>query len=143
MHGSMYRYLPHALAHRGYTVEEIPVHHRKRQSGRSKFGIRHRMRGVFDLMTLAFISKFSGRPLHFFGSIGSVIGSIGFCTALYLTVLWFLGTPIGNRPLLLLAVLLILLGVQIISIGLIGELIIRSNPQSQRLPLYRSLDPEN
>ena len=137
--GSLYRFIPVLLYIQGFSVREIPIEHRARRHGTSKFGFMHRMRGMFDFFTVLFLYRFGERPLHFFGSIGSVILLAGLSTGTYLTVIWFQGESIGRRPLLLLSVLCVLVGMQLISIGLLGELFIRTHPSKEQLPHYKSV----
>lgn len=124
IYGELHRYIP-VLAHRkGFRISEIPVHHNKRKFGRSKYGMERYLRGFFDSVSVSFISKFYDRPMYFFGRIGLVSFAVGFVLCLILTVEWFVGAAIGTRPLLLLGVLLILLGVQFVSIGFIGDMLV-------------------
>jgi hypothetical protein len=112
------------LAHyRGYRIAEIPVHHRARAHGRSRYGLERYLRGFFDLITVTFMGRYRYRPLHLFGGLGLALGLVGFAVCLYLTVLWFAGNAIGHRPLLTLGVLLVVVGMQFLSLGLIGELV--------------------
>ena len=112
------------LAHqRGYRVAELPVNHRPREHGRSRYGIERYLRGFFDLLTVSFIGRYRHRPLHLFGGLGLALGLIGFAILVYLTVVKALGHAIGQRPLLTLGVLLVVVGMQFLSLGLISELI--------------------
>lgn len=124
VYGEMHRYLP-ALAHfEGFKVTEIPVHHHARKYGTTKFGLSRFVYGFLDLLTVLVTAKYMKRPLHFFGSVGSILAAIGFIINLVLTIDWFLGTKnLSNRPLLTLGIALIIVGVQFISLGLLGELI--------------------
>lgn len=122
--GSLFRFLPHLLQKEGFNVQEIPVHHRRRQCGVSKFSFRHRLRSIFDLGTVYFLSRYGDRPMHFFGAIGLCIFVAGLVCSGYLFSLWIQGMSIGNRPLLMLAILLLIIGVQVVSIGFIGELLL-------------------
>lgn len=124
IYGELYRYIP-VLAHwRGFKVTEIKVRHHSRPFGRSKYGLSRFGRGFFDLITVFFLTQYTRRPLHLFGWLGMVSFSAGMVINLYLTILWFMGhRPIGNRPLLTLGVLLVVIGVQFISFGLLAELI--------------------
>lgn len=127
LYGELHRYIP-ALAHyRGFRVGEAVVNHRPRGGGSSKFGLERYVRGMFDLMSVVFLGTYQGRPLHLFGIIGLVFFLLGFLINTYLTVLWFAGQGIGDRPLLILGVLLIIVGVQSVSFGLIAELISRTS----------------
>jgi glycosyltransferase involved in cell wall biosynthesis len=123
VYGELHRFLP-ALAHqRGYRVAELSVNHRPRLNGRSRYGLERYMRGFFDLLTVAFMGRYRQRPLHLFGGLGLLLGLMGFVILLYLTALKIAGHGIGGRPLLLLGALLVVVGVQLFSIGLIGELL--------------------
>ncbi len=123
LYGEMHRYVPALVARKGFKVGEIKVDHHPRKYGRSKYSLGRLLRGFFDFITVVFLTTFVTRPLHFFGSIGLFFGIIGFVFGAYLTILWFQGQGIGQRPLLLLAVLMVVLGVQFFSIGLIGEML--------------------
>ncbi len=123
VYGELHRYLP-VLAHwSGFRVTERPVRHHPRKYGQSKFGIGRFTHGFFDLLTVFFVSNYTRRPLHLFGSVGLVSFGLGFGVGIYLSWLWINGTGIGTRPLLLFCVLMMLLGIQLISMGLIGEMI--------------------
>jgi len=130
VYGDMHRFLPVFAYHDGFKVGEVAVKHKPRRFGKSKFGSSRIFRGFLDFITILLLTRFTHRPGHFFGSLGFISFGTGFLAAAYLTVLWFLGErPIGNRPLLFLAILLMIIGIQLISLGLLGELII-----SQRSP---------
>jgi glycosyltransferase involved in cell wall biosynthesis len=123
LYGELHRFLP-VLAHeRGYRVAELPVNHRPREHGRSRYGLERYLRGFFDLITVTFMGRYRHRPLHLFGGLGLALGGIGVLVCLYLTVLWLSGSAIGHRPLLTLGVLLVVVGMQFLSLGLIGEMI--------------------
>lgn len=140
VYGEMHRYIP-ALAHwEGFRVTEIPVQHRARQHGVSKFGVSRFLKGYLDLLTVMFTTRYIKRPLHFFGAVGSLFAVIGFVTDLYLVVEWSLGrTSLSNRPLALFGVAMIIVGVQLISIGLIGELIVKNNLEHQKFSVRERL----
>lgn len=124
LYGEMHRYIP-VLAHRqGFRVAEIAVEHHRREYGHSKYGVERYLRGLFDFLTTIFLIRYSDRPMYFFGKIGLLCLAVGLAICSYLTVIWFMGNPIGGRPLLLLGVLLILLGIQFISTGFIGNLLV-------------------
>ncbi len=126
LYGSQHRFIPLLAAQMGYRVTEVPVPHRPRQFGKSKFGARRFGRGYLDFIQVLFLTKYLQHPLRLFGSIGSLLGLAGAVILAYLTLLWFLGQrPIGNRPLLTLGVLLVLTGLQVVSTGLIGEMLRR------------------
>ncbi len=127
IYGEQHRYIPVVASQAGFTVTEEPVHHRKRTAGVSKYGWQRYLRGYLDLTTVLFLGRYQHRPQHLFGGIGTLLIVIGVLVELYLTIdkLAF-GNPIGQRPLLLLGALLIIVGVQLLSLGLIGELIANS-----------------
>jgi len=135
LYGEMHRFIP-VLAHwQGFSVAEIPVEHRERPYGRSKYGLARLGKGFFDLLTVMLNTRFQARPLHLFGWIGSAIGAVGSLILVYLVILWFLGRgPIGNRPLLLFGALMVMVGIQLVSTGLLGELITRE--QQAEKPTY-------
>lgn len=123
VYGEMHRYIP-VLAHwDGFKVTELPVKHHPRKYGKSKFGPGRFIKGFLDLLTVMITTRFMQRPLHFFGTIGTLITFFGFIVNLYLIVEWLLGkTYLSNRPLLLFGITLIIFGAQLISIGLLGEM---------------------
>jgi glycosyltransferase involved in cell wall biosynthesis len=124
LYGELHRYIP-VLGHwKGYKIGEIKVRHHLRTHGKSKYGLERFFRGVLDLITVMFLTRYIRRPLHLFGSIGLLLFSLGLIVNIYLAVLWFLGQGIGTRPLLLLGVLLMLIGFQVVSTGLIGEILV-------------------
>ncbi len=136
MYGEMHRYIP-ALAHSlGYRITEIPVEHRRREFGKSKYGFERYLRGFFDLLTVKMVTQYVKSPLYLFGRIGLISTLLGTAITIYLTVLkLFLGQPLYNRPLLFLGIMLILGGLQFISLGLISELIINRVVPEQGLPV--------
>jgi len=123
LYGELHRFLPVLAYERGYRVAELPVNHRPREHGRSRYGLERYLRGFFDLITVTFMGRYRHRPLHLFGGLGLALGGIGFLVCVYLTVLWLSGSAIGHRPLLTLGVLLVVVGMQFLSLGLIGEMI--------------------
>ena len=124
VYGELHRYIPALAAFDGYKVSEIEVIHHFRKYGKTKYGMSRFFYGFFDLITVIFVSKYTHRPLHLFGIVGLLFFTFGFGTNLYLTIKWFQGFGIGNRPLLFLGILLIILGIQFVSIGLLGEMIV-------------------
>jgi len=123
LYGELHRFLP-VLAHqRGYRIAELLVNHRPRAHGRSRYGFERYLRGFFDLLTVSFIGRYRHRPLHLFGGLGLLTMVGGGACLIYLTLLKAQGHAIGNRPLLILGVLLVVVGIQLLSIGLIGEMI--------------------
>jgi len=127
IYGELHRYIPVVAAQAGFRVTEVKVSHRRRTAGRSKYGWQRYMRGYLDLLTVMFLGRYQHRPQHLFGGMGTLLIFIGVLVELYLTVdkLVF-GHSIGQRPLLLLGALAIIVGVQLLSLGLIGELIANS-----------------
>ena len=123
LYGELHRFIPVLASYRGFRVAEIPVNHRARQHGRSRYGPERYLRGFFDLLSVTFMGRYRQRPLHLFGGLGVLMGAVGFVVLLYLTVIWFWGAGIGNRPLLTLGVLLMVVGIQLVSLGLLSELI--------------------
>jgi len=143
LYGAQYRFIP-AFAHwQGYRVTEVPVAHRPRRHGRSKYGWGRLLAGFLDLFTMLFLTRFRRRPLHLFGSLGLVCLIAGLIINAYLTVLWFGGEVLSQRPLLLLGVLLMVMGVQFLSIGLLGEMLSRSHGGGeQERPAYEEIEAE-
>ena len=123
LYGEQHRFIP-ALAHaNGFKVGEVQVRHHPRKFGHTKFGGKRFIEGIFDLITVLFITRYIRKPLHFFGIAGLALLLAGGCTLTYLVIGWFMGRWIGDRPLFLLSVLLIILGIQFISTGLLGEML--------------------
>jgi len=136
LYGEMHRCIPALANSLGYKVAEIPVQHRAREFGRSKYGIERYLRGFFDLLTVKMVTHYSKSPLYLFGRIGLISTVMGGALTLYLSILKiFWGQPLSNRPLLFLGILLILGGLQFISLGLISELIVNRVTSRQRLPI--------
>lgn len=132
IYGELHRYIPVLAYRNGFRITEITVEHHKRKHGASKYGFERYMRGALDSLTTTFLLKYSDRPMYFFGRLGIWSGLIGFAICVYMTVLWIIGTkPIGNRPLLTLGVLLIMIGIQFISTGFIGNLMV-DNAKKER-----------
>jgi glycosyltransferase involved in cell wall biosynthesis len=129
--GDQYRYIPVLASAEGFTVSELAVNHRPRKYGRSKYGLERYLRGFLDLLTILFIGRFRQRPMHLFGGIGMVFIVVGVLISAYLSVLRLTGEAIGARPLLLLGVLLIVVGVQLFTIGLVSEMIQRYHLRPQ------------
>jgi glycosyltransferase involved in cell wall biosynthesis len=137
LYGEMHRFIPAIADERGAQVAELKVNHRPRLRGKSKYGIARTLRVALDLLTVKFLNSYSTRPSHVFGPIGVMSGLTGFAIALYLTVQKFVyEADIGSRPLLLLAVLLIFIGFQFITMGLLGEMLARTYHESQERPVY-------
>ncbi|MGH2991710.1 MAG: glycosyltransferase family 2 protein [Solirubrobacterales bacterium] len=124
IYGELHRYIPVLAVQRGWRVAELPVHHRARRHGRSKFGFERYARGPFDLLGVLFIGRYQYRPLHLFGGLGVALMLAGVLISLYLALLRFSGEAIGDRPLLLLGALLIVVGFQLLTFGLLGQMLV-------------------
>ena len=127
VYGELHRYIPVLASRRGFTVGEIPVHHHPRRHGVSKYGWDRLYKGLLDLITVLFITRYTRRPLHLFGAFGLLFLTAGFAINLYLAILWMGGEYLSNRPLLLFGILLMLLGFQTLTTGLLGEMITFKN----------------
>ncbi|MCW5199288.1 glycosyltransferase family 2 protein [Desulfobulbus sp. F1] len=137
LYGEMHRFIPAIASGVGGSITEIKANHRPRRFGTSKYGISRTLRVVLDLMTVKFLLSYATRPIHVFGMLGMFSGGLGFALALLMTIQrTFFGMPLSDRPLLLLAVLLLFMGIQFISIGLLGELQVRTYHESQGKPIY-------
>jgi glycosyltransferase involved in cell wall biosynthesis len=131
VYGELHRYIPLLAKWEGYDrIEEQVVQHHKRKHGRTKFGLERFIRGFLDLITVVFVTRFGRRPMHFFGGLGTLSFLGGFAISLWLSVGWLLGTPIGNRPLFFLGIMLVIVGVQLFLAGFLGEMIVR--PEMER-----------
>ncbi len=138
LYGELHRFIPALAFIEGAKIAEIPINHHARRFGQSKYGLGRTFRVLMDLLTIWFMKKFLTRPMHVFGSAGLFLIVGGFVLGTYLSFLkLFLGQSIGDRPLLLLVVILILTGVQLFSFGLLGELLMRTYHESQGRPIYR------
>lgn len=151
LYGEMHRFIPEMVNFSGFSMAEVPVNHRPRVAGVSKYGLSRTFRVILDLMTVLFLRRYSDRPMHLLGGIGAVSGLAGLLIGVYLAgiKIWagisnglqaFYDTRIGDRPLLLLAVLLIILGVQFLVMGLLAELVVRTYYESQNKPVYHIKD---
>ncbi len=137
LYGEMHRFIPAIASGMGISYTEIKVNHRPRRYGTSKYGISRTIRVVLDLITVKFLLSFATRPIQVFGLLGVVSGATGFLIALIMTIQrQFFGIPLSDRPLLLLAILLIFIGIQFVSLGLIAELQARTYHESQQKAIY-------
>lgn len=147
LYGEMHRFIPELVSAAGFSMAEVPVHHRPRVAGTSKYGLSRTFRVLLDLLTVLFLRRYSARPMHVFGSLGVGAWSLGTFIAGYLAFIkiWaglqggadgFRSVRIGDRPLLSLAILLIIIGVQFVVMGLLAELIVRTYYESQDKPVY-------
>ena len=123
LYGERHRFVPVLAHHLGFSVTELPVNHRARVNGQSRFGIERYLRAPFDLMTIVFMGRYRHRPLHLFGGVGVTASISGAAILGYLAVVKVGGASIGSRPLLMLGVLLVVVGIQFLSLGLIGEML--------------------
>jgi glycosyltransferase involved in cell wall biosynthesis len=137
LYGEMHRFIPAVASWYGVRVAEVEVRHFPRLRGSTKYGISRTIKVVLDLITVKFLQSFSTKPIQFFGPAGILSGFLGFLISLYLSVdKIFFGKDIGGRPLLLLGALLIIVGIQLIGMGLLGEMLVRVYHESQRKPIY-------
>jgi len=137
LYGELHRFLPVLAKIEGAKIKEIKVNHRSRQYGSSKYGIDRTFRVLMDLLTVWFMTKFLTRPMYGFGFVGIISILISLAMSSYLIVLKIMGEDIGNRPLLMFALILGIAGVQLFSFGLLSELLIRTYHESQSRPIYR------
>jgi glycosyltransferase involved in cell wall biosynthesis len=146
LYGEMHRFIPAVASWYGVRIAEVETVHYPRLKGRSKYGISRTIKVVLDLITVKFLQSFSTKPIQFFGPVGMISGMLGFLVSVYLTIdKIFFGHDIGGRPLLLFGALLIIVGIQLIGMGLLGEMIVRVYHESQRKPIYvikKILGPE-
>ncbi|MFC4726845.1 glycosyltransferase family 2 protein [Coralloluteibacterium thermophilus] len=131
LYGELHRFIPALAASMGYTVTEMEVLHHPRRFGRSKYGVGRLIKGFLDLLTVVTITKYNSRPGHLFGTAGLTLASVGAIVNLYLLAIWLAGEAIGHRPLLLLGVLLVIVGVQFILFGMMAELIVSKQPHAR------------
>lgn len=137
LYGEMHRFIPALASWMGVSVAEIPVNHSARQFGKSKYGLQRTIKVFLDLLTVKFLLSFGTRPIHVFGLLGMICFAAGIAIGGYLSAIKiFYNAALGDRPLLLLAILLTVLGVQFITMGLLGELVVRTYHESQRKPTY-------
>jgi hypothetical protein len=137
LYGEMHRFIPAVASWMGVSLAEVPVNHRPRTRGQSKYGIGRTVRVLLDLFTVKFLHSYGTRPAHLFGLVGLALGASGSAILAYLAVLKiFFDEAIGGRPLLLLGALLFLTGVILVSFGLMGELLVRTWHESQGKPIY-------
>jgi glycosyltransferase involved in cell wall biosynthesis len=127
VYGELHRYIPVLAKWQGFSVTEIVVKHHPRRYGKTKFGISRFFKGFIDLITVVFSTRYIKRPMHFFGFFGALSFFIGIIVNSYLTYLWITGQPLSNRPMLFLGILLIIVGVQFFSVGLLGEMIVHNS----------------
>jgi glycosyltransferase involved in cell wall biosynthesis len=140
VYGELHRYIPALAKWEGFRIGEIQVNHRARKYGRTKYGGSRFIKGFLDLITVMFLSRYTRRPLHLFGFIGLLSSIAGFAITMYLVILRITKAAyLSNRPLLFIGVLLLIIGIQFISIGLLGEMITRSQASGHTYKIRRSL----
>ena len=127
LQGELHRFIPALASWRGFRVAEIEVEHHPRRYGRSKYGMERIPRGFFDLLTVIMLTRYTAKPLHLFGTLGLFLGLAGFGIIGYLSVGWFIGKWIGARPLLTIGAVLLIAGIQLVSFGLVAEMIAYSS----------------
>jgi len=127
LYGELHRFIPVLAVWKGFTVSEIPVQHRLRKFGKSKFGLERLFRGFLDFITVYFLTHYLKRPLHLFGGIGLTSLTVGAVISFYFAFQWVFGVPLHLRPILVLGWILILVGLQLLLMGLIGEMITHQN----------------
>lgn len=141
LYGDMHRFIPALASWMGIHVAEIPVNHSARRHGRSKYGLGRTMKVILDLLTVKFLLDYATRPIQIFGFVGLLFLFCGTVIGTYLSIIrLFFGQPLADRPLLLLAVLMVVLGVQFVIMGLLGELVVRTYHETQGKPIYMVKD---
>ena len=133
LYGGMHRFIPFLASLNGFKTSEVIINHRKREFGESKYSSSRLAKGLFDFLTVLFIAKYSKRPMHFFGRLGLFISLFGFFILFYLSVQWLNGYWIGNRPLFYLGIMLVIVGLQFLSLGLVGELLVKYGYSSKEV----------
>jgi glycosyltransferase involved in cell wall biosynthesis len=137
LYGEMHRFIPAVASGVGAKIAEVKVNHRARTEGESKYGISRTFRVVLDLITVKFLLRYHSRPLHFFGIPGLTLGGIGAVLLTYLVTLrFFFDVPLADRPMVLFAFMLLIIGLQFVLFGLIGEMQTRTYYESQNKPIY-------
>lgn len=143
IYGELHRFIPAVASWYGVKIKEIETTHHPRRRGKSKYGLSRTLTVILDLITVKFLQNFSTKPLQAFGPIGLLCAFVGFIICSYLTIIWFSGQSIGGRPLLLLGVLLIIIGIQLIGTGLLGEMLVSVYHKGQQKPLYVLKPPKS
>jgi glycosyltransferase involved in cell wall biosynthesis len=135
LYGELHRFIPALASWRGFRIGEIEVEHHPRRYGRSKYGPERIPRGFFDLLTVLMLTRYTTRPLHLFGFLGLILGLTGFGIVAYLSVGWLFGRWIAGRPLLILGTLMAIAGVQLVSFGLLAEMIVYASNREDDPPI--------
>jgi glycosyltransferase involved in cell wall biosynthesis len=137
LYGDLHRFIPAIASYYGVRIAEVAVNYRPRQFGQSKYGIGRTVRVLLDLLTVRFLLSYSTRPIHIFGLMGLLSILLGVGMGAYLTIIKFLyGAALAERPLLLFAILLVMVGVQLVTMGLLGEMVVRTYYESQNKSIY-------
>ena len=131
VYGEMHRYIPVMASWRGFRISEVKVRHARRKHGRTKYNMTHYMGGFLDLLTVIMLTRYTRKPLHLFGFLGAALVLIGLVINAYLTVGWFMGRWIGDRPIFMLGILMIIIGIQFIFFGLMAEMIAYSSEKEE------------
>jgi glycosyltransferase involved in cell wall biosynthesis len=139
LYGELHRFIPALASWRGFRVAEIEVRHHPRRYGVSKYGVERIPRGFFDLLTVLMLTRYTTRPLHLFGLLGLCLGLAGFGVIAYLSIGWFFGQWIGGRPLLLIGAILLIAGIQLVSFGLVAEMVVHSSTAQAYPPVQTIL----
>jgi glycosyltransferase involved in cell wall biosynthesis len=141
VYGDMHRFIPVLASYRGFKVAEVPVEHRERLYGKSKYGASRLFGGFFDLLTVIMLTRYNKKPLHVFGILGGLMLSIGFVIELYLTIGWFFGRWIEDRPAFMLGILLLIVGMQFIFFGLLAEMVAYSSKRDNDFSVQEVIEP--
>ncbi len=137
LYGDLHRFIPAIASYYGAQITEVPVNYRPRQFGQSKYGIGRTVRVLLDLLTVRFLLSYSTRPIHIFGLLGLLSILLGVGIGIYLTFIKVAyGAALAERPLLLFGILLVMVGVQLVTMGLLGEMVVRTYYESQNKPIY-------
>ena len=141
VYGEMYRYIPVLASYKGFAVGEVPIEHRARRFGKSKYGASRLTGGFFDLLTVIMLTRYNKKPLHVFGLAGAALALVGLVIEVYLSVGWLFQKWIGDRPLFMLGIVLLIVGVQFIFFGLIGEMLAYSARRDDEYSVREVLPP--
>ena len=137
LYGDLHRFIPAIASYYGVSIAEVPVNYRPRQFGKSKYGIGRTVRVLLDLLTVRFLLSYSTRPIHIFGLLGLLSVLLGVAIGIYLTFIKIVyGAALAERPFLLFGILLVMVGVQLVTMGLLGEMVVRTYYESQDKPIY-------
>ena len=135
LYGELHRFIPALASWRGFKIGEIEVAHHPRKYGVSKYGAARIPRGFFDLLTVLMLTRYTTRPLHLFGLFGVIVGLAGFGIVTYLSILWLFGQWIAGRPLFILGALMVIAGIQLVSFGLLAEMIVYGSNRESDPPV--------